>query len=324
MAIENVPINGGYWHGADGHRIELISNASSSDPDWNTLLAFLQQDQTDRNLYNASTFINPDYAEMLHNNAEAAGIRTALVSIEINTSSSGSRSWWYLLNAFNTPDRGLLYIDDTGADKYCPSPMDQITDIELNQPYRPRLLLSNTCFYVDWGYCYIVRNISVNWDTSGHEYVPLGGYHSGADGHLITLINNPQAHDPAFQELKDFLQQDNTDTYLYNSSTFVCTDYAEMLHNNAEEAGIRTAFVTVNFTNESSGHALNAFSTTDIGLVYIDDTGGYSHQPCSNDRLVAVEVGKAYIPIPIVSCEGSSSVSCFNSFGNVSAIYTTW
>jgi len=42
--------------------------------------------------------------------------------------------------------------------------------------------------------------------------------------------------------------------------SFVCADFAETLHNNAEKVGIRVAYVTVNGI-----HALNAFDTTDRG-----------------------------------------------------------
>jgi len=57
----------------------------------------------------------------------------------------------------------------------------------------------------------------------------------------------------------------------------VCGDFAETLHNKAEAAGIRTAFVHIELDDEDTGHALNAFHTTDKGLVFIDCTGkGFS------------------------------------------------
>ena len=321
--VEYVPQNGGYRYGADGHRIELINNLSAHDTDWQTLQAFLQVDQTDMNLYNVSTFAYTDYAEMLHNNAETAGIRAAVVSVEFNNS---GRPWWYLLNAFNVSDRGLIYIDDAGVDQYCGGANynDKIVDPQLNQPYHAHYLFTNVCFYLNYSYSYIVRNISVQWGEAECEYVPIGGYESGADGHLIKLINNPQANDPTWQELKNFLEQDETDTYLYSTSTFVCADFAEMLHNNAEAAGIRAAFVAIGFVNQDTGHALNAFNTSDVGLVYIDDTGGYSHQPCSGDKKVDVELGEEYNPIAIFPCEGVSFTSILDSWGNVSRCYILW
>jgi hypothetical protein len=323
-AVEHVPLNGGYWCGADGHRIELITNLSATDPSWEALLAFLQLDQTDKNLYNLSTFKNADYAEMLYNNAEAAGIKAATVSIELNYS---CRSWYFLINAFNVTDRGLVYIDDSGVDKYCGGDchLDKmVAQLRVDQPLHTQYLFNHIGWYTDnsdWG---DVRNISIQWCEEEYEFVPIGGYETGADGHLIQLINNPQAHDPSWQELKDFLEQDGTDTFLYDSAIFVCTDYAEMLHNNAEASGIRAAFITIKFVNESGGHALNAFNTSDMGLVYIDDTGGYSHQQCSGDKEVLLELDEEYNPTAIFSCAGGSFVSIKDSWGEVSAIYTQW
>lgn len=325
--VEYVPQNGGYYYGADGHRIELINNLSAHDTDWQTLQAFLKLDQTDMNLYNISAFAWNDYAEMLHNNAEAAGIRAAVVSVECNDSKSNSnRTGWFLINAFNVSDRGLIYIDDTGVDQLCGGDchFDKIVDLKLNQSYHAQYLFNVIYYYLSDTSSYYVKNISVQWGEAEHEYVPIGGYETGADGHQIKLINNPQAHDPSWQELKNFLKQDNTDTYLYDTSTFVCTDFAEMLHNNAEAAGLIAAFVTISFVNESAGHAVNAFNTSDMGLVYIDDTGGYSHQPCSGDKKVDVELGKEYNPIAIFPCEGGSFKSILDSWGDVSAIYTQW
>jgi len=95
------------------------------------------------------------------------------------------------------------------------------------------------------------------------------------DGSSIHLINNKNAKDPTWEELQTFLLQDDTDKKYY-TSTYVCGDFAERLHNNAEAAGIKAAFVVVKITSMSPWgdlHALNAFQTSDKGLIYIDDTG---------------------------------------------------
>lgn len=82
----------------------------------------------------------------------------------------------------------------------------------------------------------------------------------------------------------------------------MCADFAEELHNNAESTGIRAAFVAVelgpcSYFPSIGGHALNAFETTDRGLVFIDCTS--SNQGVNADKIVNVEVGKDYIPISI-------------------------
>lgn len=97
--------------------------------------------------------------------------------------------------------------------------------------------------------------------------------YSKASGASIRLLNNfGKTHNPTWEELKSFLRADGTDEHSYYYATFICGDFAEMLHNNAEKVGIRAALVVVSFYNDIP-HALNAFYTTDKGLVYVDCTG---------------------------------------------------
>jgi len=137
-----------------------------------------------------------------------------------------------------------------------------------------------------------------------------GGILIGADGHHITLKNNPNAVNTSFTELKSFLQKDTTDQIPYDYGKFVCADFAERLHNNAELAGIKAGFVSINlgpcsYYPTGGGHALNMFQTTDKGLVYIDCTG---FQPGINaDKIVDLTVGKDYIPRSIFPQPGWSS-----------------
>lgn len=124
----------------------------------------------------------------------------------------------------------------------------------------------------------------------------------GADGHRIWIHNNPDAKNPTYEELLVFLAQDETNLIPYDFDNFVCADYAEMLHNNAEKAGIRSAYVCVDFSSTSqffptpfgNSHALDAFKTTDEGLVFIDVSGGF-------DCVVDVVIDKLYVPIPLFS-----------------------
>lgn len=84
----------------------------------------------------------------------------------------------------------------------------------------------------------------------------------------IVLQYNPQAIDPSYAQLMAFLNQDNTDTIPY-TSTFVCADFANKLYDDAESEGIRASVVIL----DGIDHAINAFQTTDSGLIYIDFTG---------------------------------------------------
>jgi hypothetical protein len=94
----------------------------------------------------------------------------------------------------------------------------------------------------------------------------------------VTLFDNPGAKNPTYDQLLSFLKADQTDkiTYLGRESgnnSFLCADFAELLHNNAEEAGLRCAWVGIRFKRTIEGHALNLFNTRDKGDVYVDCTG---------------------------------------------------
>jgi hypothetical protein len=145
----------------------------------------------------------------------------------------------------------------------------------------------------------------------------------GADGHRITLRNNPDAQNPSWAALKTFLLKDNTDSIKYDFDKFVCADFAERVHNNAEAVGIRAAFVSIwlgpcSYFPTSGGHALNAFETIDKGLVYIDCTGFLSS--VNADKIVDIEVGENYIPSSIFPEPGWSDT--WNSMGKVEKVET--
>ncbi len=103
----------------------------------------------------------------------------------------------------------------------------------------------------------------------------------------VKLIDNPEATNPAWEQLKTFLTEDKTDKNRYIAGEYDCSEFSRDVHNNAEAAGIRAAEVQVQWSNDDIGHALNAFLTTDYGLVYIDCTG-------SPDLAARVVVGKEY------------------------------
>jgi len=151
-----------------------------------------------------------------------------------------------------------------------------------------------------------------------------GAIHVGGDGEPIELINNPDATNPTYAELVAFIKIDTSDRKGYSEGielhektilSHVCADYAEDVHNNAEAKGIRAAWVSIDFMGGGDGHALNAFETTDRGLVYVDCTGGdvgvfqidrqlilgdaLPSKPTSWDKVAYVETGKEYGVIDI-------------------------
>lgn len=117
---------------------------------------------------------------------------------------------------------------------------------------------------------------------------------AGADGSRIILHNNMSAKDPSYEELKTFLKADLTDSIPYYVDSFVCSDCAEAVHNNAEASGIRAAYVSVYFYERDKGHACNAFNTTDKGMVFVDCTAPAYYDLENNDAIVTVKIGEVY------------------------------
>ena len=120
-----------------------------------------------------------------------------------------------------------------------------------------------------------------------------------SDGKPVRLHNNPAATDPTLEELIAFLQEDKTNELLYVDGEFVCTEFALTLHDHAESAGLRAGYVTLTF-DEGIGHALNAFETTDFGLVYVDCTGSRDGRNTEYYKSFAyIEKGRPYGTLPL-------------------------
>ena len=123
----------------------------------------------------------------------------------------------------------------------------------------------------------------------------------GSTQETVYLRKNPAAHDPSFAEVLAFLRKDEVHEHRYTPMKFVCTEFAVMLHDHAEQAGLRCALVSLQFT-EGEGHALDAFKTADYGVVYIDCTGTASKAPQSLDvynTIAYIEPGEPYGRLPL-------------------------
>lgn len=116
-----------------------------------------------------------------------------------------------------------------------------------------------------------------------------------------------QLTNPTYQQMLDFLLQDDTDLHPYEYPTFVCEDFAKMLQDHAQKLGWRCVLVTVQLNGypdpynlgipSNTGHALNAFQTTDKGLIYIDSTRTMGLGPFIQDSIVDITIGQQYIPV---------------------------
>ena len=109
------------------------------------------------------------------------------------------------------------------------------------------------------------------------------GYNEGVEaglGHGYTL------RDPAYAEVITFLGEDKTDKNRYVEGAYgvyVCSHFVRDVGNNAEEAGLRSAFVELRYLD--GGHAIIAFDTIDEGLVYFD---------AQTDERVRPVIGRRY------------------------------
>jgi DNA-directed RNA polymerase subunit RPC12/RpoP len=177
------------------------------------------------------------------------------------------------------------------------------------------------------------------------------GVISNSYGDFIVLINNKNATNPTYSQLCKFLKEDKTDEYPYQyiislggsyygsaesnvdldrvknivdgieqiNPPRVCSDFAEMLHNNAEMSGFRCAYISLEI---GDGHALVAFNTTDRGMIYIDDTGVAGYGPSNCDKIVSLKINTHYIPKSLFPEKGWKTT--WEDAGIVTGIYLTW
>ena len=98
-------------------------------------------------------------------------------------------------------------------------------------------------------------------------------------GHGYTI------NDPTYKEMLRFLRRDDTDKQEYREGEYECRHFALDMCNNAEEEGIRCAYVLVEYPGDV-GHAIVAFNTIDEGLIYIE--------PQFDELLEGVEIGERF------------------------------
>lgn len=117
--LDGVSVPGGYG---------MSNKIGAKNPTYDELVEFIKRDQTDKNPYGAG-YKCLDYARDVHNNAEANGIRAGVVFLNPN-----SRAEWgfdrHALNAFDTVDQGLVFIDCTSYDTRAYVTVGEIYDVE--------------------------------------------------------------------------------------------------------------------------------------------------------------------------------------------------
>ncbi len=110
--------------------MNILENTNAQDPTWQQLIDFLITDPTDSRKYVLGEYVCTGFTEDLHNNAEAFGIRSAVVIIDFEDSEIG-----HSLNAFNTIDRGLVFIDSTGVAGSTDRTWDRVAYLRIGEGY---------------------------------------------------------------------------------------------------------------------------------------------------------------------------------------------
>lgn len=147
----------------------------------------------------------------------------------------------------------------------------------------------------------------IHYELLGNEYRKVSlPVTNGSDTIHMYIHNYPNVTDPTSEELFNFLKNDLTNSRSYVFGSFVCIDFAIMLHDNAELSGIKSGVVTIEFYDREVGHALNVFNTTDKGLIYVDTTNDtydvfsgesyseYLSHSFNPDKIATVERNKLY------------------------------
>jgi hypothetical protein len=98
--------------------------------------------------------------------------------------------------------------------------------------------------------------------------------------------NKYELHDPTYNEVANFIASDTTDEIPYDSETFDCEHFSQLVNNNSENQGMRCAYVILYFYDTNTGHAIVGFNTVDRGMVYVE--------PQSDEWVENLEVGNDY------------------------------
>jgi hypothetical protein len=150
-------------HISDTGQVILLNESNAKDVSYQEVVTFLAFDETDKIKYDRNKFSCADYA--LQHNAERKGINCAWVYVDLIESAKNNFAD-HSCNAFNTTDRGIIFIDVVGvvdSSVRHPSDMDKIVDIRRGELYTPISIFwdrDNTT----WEDSGIVSDYSIFWE----------------------------------------------------------------------------------------------------------------------------------------------------------------
>ena len=148
------------------------------------------------------------------------------------------------------------------------------------------------------------EGLQANYDSLQDDYESLRADYDSLQADYegsLERLKQSTLENPTWSELKKFLERDDTDTLPYVENSFDCTGFAITLRDRAWRYGMRCAFVELGFAGGTTGHALNAFETTDEGLIYVDNTQA--------DQIAYIEIGQLYRAIHLDAVK-SKYIAC--------------
>jgi hypothetical protein len=104
--------------------------------------------------------------------------------------------------------------------------------------------------------------------NEGKEEGYQTGYDAGYESGMKDSGGGFDLRNPTYEEMKEFLASDITDSNTFIEDEYVCTDYSAEVKNNAIAQGIRCAFVYISYP--AAAHSIIAFETQDKGLKFIE------------------------------------------------------
>ena len=124
------------------------------NPSYAELIAFLKVDDTNEMIYKDPEFVCWDFQATLRGRARDSGFKSGWVRIAFTIADNHS------INVFQTPDRGVTYIDVTGDERG--TGWDKIAILEVGKTISWATLDSSASVSApDWG---TITNIWVNWN----------------------------------------------------------------------------------------------------------------------------------------------------------------
>lgn len=136
----------------------LIVNAKKTKPCWDEIKNFLLDDKTDEIIYTDS-FVCENFARTLQENATAKGFDCAIAYIGLQELPETG----HMCNAFDTSDKGIVYVDCTGNKTGKPKNNDKTVEVIMGKQYIPKFIFPEYGFFLESGSLGTINHIDLIW-----------------------------------------------------------------------------------------------------------------------------------------------------------------